>query len=68
MARDFKAGPRNKSGHPFFALGSPGGRKQQGAIIQTIVHVIDDAAGKDLIEQRFERKIRQVFRPGKTAQ
>ena len=28
-------------GKPFMALGSPGGRKQQGAIIQTIVHVID---------------------------
>jgi gamma-glutamyltranspeptidase/glutathione hydrolase len=30
-----------KNGEPFMALGSPGGRRQQGAIIQTIVHVID---------------------------
>ena len=34
-----------RDGRPFFALGSPGGRKQQGAIIQTIVHVIDHAMG-----------------------
>lgn len=32
-----------KNGNPFLALGSPGGRKQQGAIIQTILHVIDHA-------------------------
>jgi gamma-glutamyltranspeptidase/glutathione hydrolase len=30
-----------KNNEPFLVLGSPAGRRQQGAIIQTIVHVID---------------------------
>jgi gamma-glutamyltranspeptidase/glutathione hydrolase len=34
-----------KNGNPYLALGSPGGRKQQGAIIQTILHVVDHAMG-----------------------
>ena len=34
---------------------------------EIIVHAIDDASGKDLIERRFERRIGQVFPPRKTA-
>jgi gamma-glutamyltranspeptidase/glutathione hydrolase len=34
-----------KDDKPFLVLGSPGGRRQQGAIIQTIVHVIDHGMG-----------------------
>jgi len=34
-----------KDDKPFLVLGSPGGRKQQGAIIQTIVHAIDHDMG-----------------------
>ena len=34
-----------KGGKPFMVLGSPAGRRQQGAIIQTIVHVIDHDMG-----------------------
>ncbi len=34
-----------KDDKPFMALGSPAGRRQQGAIIQTIVHVIDHGMG-----------------------
>jgi gamma-glutamyltranspeptidase/glutathione hydrolase len=34
-----------KNNKPFMVLGSPAGRRQQGAIIQTIVHVIDHDMG-----------------------
>jgi gamma-glutamyltranspeptidase/glutathione hydrolase len=34
-----------KNNQPFMVLGSPAGRRQQGAIIQTIVHVIDHGMG-----------------------
>ena len=34
---------------------------------ELVVHAIDDAASRDLIERRFERKIGQMFRPRKTA-
>lgn len=34
-----------KDGQPFMALGSPAGRRQQGTIVQTIVHMIDHNMG-----------------------
>lgn len=34
---------------------------------ELIVHAIDDASSRDLVERRFERKIGQLFRLGKTA-
>ena len=34
-----------RDGQPLMALGSPAGRRQQGAIVQTIIHVIDHNMG-----------------------
>ena len=66
-----------RDGKPFMALGSPGGRKQQGAIIQTIIHVIDHGMGIQeaisaprihsegnnvWMESRIPRQIRETLR------
>jgi gamma-glutamyltranspeptidase/glutathione hydrolase len=59
-----------KDDEPFLALGSPAGRRQQGAIIQTIIHVIDHGMGiqEAISAPRIHSEGNKVWMEGRIAE